>query len=458
MVSASELNIKGAEYFTRGDYEGAKLHYLASLLVDPNYDKAFANLGQISGERSQLKGALAYFRRAVSIDPKNWRHWDNLGNILMRLSDYKNAEDAFKVSIDLSPDSRGTYYNLALNSYRQNRATEAIEYANRSIALGNWGPQIASDVAHFHLHAGKDLSAALEKYETRWIDLVHLPAWDYHIPEWQGESLLGKNILLHGEQGFGDDLMGFRFHRNLVALGANVTIGASPPLISLFEAQGLRVLNSHALTAEQMREFHFHTPTFGCLRHLALQWSDITGEPYIKAPGAKKFEMNDGGLLKIGICWASGKRGGAIDWRRRHSDLTDWLQLAILPKVKLYSLQGDDTNDEIGELGVDGLICDLMPQVSCWADTADLISQLDLVISVDTAVAHLAGALGTPVWMLSQFSRCWRWQQATSSSGRPWYNSMKIILQSAPEDWADQLDYARNLLEGNSGAFELAAD
>jgi tetratricopeptide (TPR) repeat protein len=455
--TAESLNATGADFYLKGDVTAARFHYLAALKLDPNNVNALANLGQLCGESGNFHTAITYYRRALELDPKNAKHWNNLGNTFMRLNDFDNAREALTNALDYSIDNIDIYYNFALVAYRQGKFQESKDYLDRTIFLGNWSRGIQSDFAHINLALGENLTEALAKYEARWYTLPHLPAWDFHIPEWQGESLRDKRILLHGEQGFGDDIMCSRFVKNLTARGAEVHVACHKALVPLFVAQNWSTYNMMTLDRGIMGQFHFQTPMFSALRHLEYDWHDIKGEPYLRAP--KKFKPNlNTSLFKIGICWASGKRGDWNDWRRRYVPLKDWLTLACLPRVQLVSLQFGSEADEIDEIGADGLVLNLMNQVENWADTADLIMNLDLVISVDTAVAHLAGALGKPVWMLSQFSRCWRWKNIETESGAPWYDSMKVFKQRSPGDWAEQLDYCRSKLEIELDSLKLAAE
>ena len=128
------------------------------------------------------------------------------------------------------------------------------------------------------------------------------------------------------------------------------------------------------------------------------------------------------------------------DWRGRYSNLRDWLELATIPGVELISLQQGRDSEDIIACAAEGLIDDDAITIARdWLATAKIIADLDLVICVDTAVAHLAGALGTPVWMLAQYTNCWRWWDIENGTGRPWYKSMRILRQPKPGDWTTLL-------------------
>lgn len=443
MTSADSLNRQAAEFQFRGDEEAARLHYLAALSVDPWYVPAMANLATILSNRNQLAPAATLLRRIVTIFPNDGIQWSNLGNILTRLERYDEAQAALDRARAIIPDNVGLWHNLVLLSHRIGDQDAAMDYMNRIEALGGRSGATANDKAHILLAVG-DLEAALVEYEARWHTLMHLEPWDFYIPEWQGESLDGKRILFHAEQGFGDTIMTSRFTVELTELGAKVTLGLPGGLCRLFDHQmwtNVDTLDIAKMTESDAKRFDFHSPMYSAMKHLGITKDKIEPYPYLIAPEIVGPTVYRGGdVLNVGICWASGKRGTQMDWRRRVSSLKSWLRLANDPRVQLWSLVPEKfARDEIAELGAEAIINDLTSTFEDFADTAAFINQLDLVITVDTAIAHLAGAMGKQVWMLSQFTPCWRWWDLANGTGKPWYESMSIVRQIAPGDWDSQL-------------------
>lgn len=456
---AESLNKEAVAAQIQGDLASARKFYLTALEAEPDYLPALANLAAIASERNELGVGIVILKRLVQLVPQDGNQWNNLGNLLTRSERYDEADFAFARAAELCPDNTATWHNLGLLRLRQGRYFEAVVFFNRVQSLGHDSDQVHEDIAHAMLADGSDLPSALDVYEARWHRLVHLEPWDFYIKEWQGEDLAGKSILLHAEQGFGDTIMTARFVTNVRALGARVTLAVPPALVELFLAQdnGIDVINVHSLTEAEASHFDFHSPLYSTMRWLGVTRESISPAPYIKAPDLMVAPPIRG-AFNVGICWASGRRGTQLDWRRRHSPLSEWLKLAQLPNVHLWSLCIDhELQTEVEAIGAEMLVH--RPKFANFAETAAFIASLDLVISVDTAVAHLAAAMGKPTWMLSQFTPCWRWWDIhRGDTGRPWYQSMRILPQHRPGDWESQLYVChRDLSEGESRTKEMAA-
>lgn len=459
MTSADSLNRQGVEFQTRGDLEAARIHYLAALGVDRDFLPAMANLAVVLGHQNKLQAAVVYLKKVLVAAPYDGGQLNNLGNMLMRLERYEESRAVLELATAVMPDSPTTWYNLALLVLRSGNNAEAIEYFTKAEALGANGHQLEHDKAHALLAIGYDLKAALALYEARWESMVHLAAWDFHIPEWKGEDLKGKSILFHAEQGFGDTIMVARFAKDLATRSAQVGLCLPPDLCDLFREQdwdGVSVLDMWQLTPEVAQKFDYQSPMYSAMKWLGIEQKDIRPEPYLYPPATCGVKIPEDGF-KIGICWASGARGNEYDWRRRLAPLQYWLRLAELPNVRLFSLQKGPESGDIADLGAEALIQDDTVHLETWADTASYLDQLDLVISVDTAVVHLAGAMGKSTWMLSQYNHCWRWWNIYQESGKPWYESVSIIRQEKPGAWKEQLDAVYERLRMREGSSMLRA-
>jgi tetratricopeptide (TPR) repeat protein len=446
VLSAAELNNRGAEHSVRGENEGARLSYLAALNIDPNNTYALANLGNELSRENKLSVAETIYQKLVALDPLNGNHWNNLGNVLTRLDKFESAFAAFEKAKESISHSPGLWHNQGLLFYRKHDYKSALRCFEQCEALGGGSLSLQNDVAHALLALG-NLPSALENYEARWNSLPHLPAWDFHIPEWRGEDLAGKRLLLHVEQGYGDTIMTLRFISNLTALGADVVLAVPDDLARLCEAQDWTCTNLFELNESNTKQFDFHSPFYSAMRWLGIELNDIDPSPYISVPPISVPTFAKDKTFNVGICWASGRRGNTHDWRLRHAPLELWLPMMSSPDIQFWSLQKGPDASDIQTLGLEALIKDPTYAFDDWAATAAFISELDLVISVDTALVHLAGALGLPCWMLSQFSNCWRWWNIDEGSGRPWYDSVEIIRQNAPGDWKSQLEEAAESLK-----------
>lgn len=443
---ADSFNRLGAELWLRGDTLGAKGHYLASLHEDPNFIPALANMaGAVGDVREHLGASEVLWRRAIALVPDRADFLGNLGCVLYRLERYEEAREFTERACTLAPDDPNGWYNLALLCFRERKNQEALGALDKVESLGRSSLAITNDRAHAHLALGQDLPFALSLYESRWHTLVHLPPWDFYIPEWQGEDLRDKRILIHAEQGFGDTLMCARFIPQLITTGAHVTLAVHGPLVKLLWVQpwalGVDVVDIWNLPDNSRELFDFQSPLYSMMRWLGIQRSSISPRPYLSVPSSTT-DLNPS-RFNIGICWASGTRNAEIDWRKRHAPLPLWFDLTLIPGVELWSLQFDDARHEIESLGAEALIRTVLTPADDFLITAKFVMGLDLVIAVDTAIAHLAGALGKPVILLSQFSNCWRWWDIDQELGTPWYETMTIYRQPSPGDWKTPLARAK---------------
>lgn len=450
LPSTESLHQKGCELMLQGDSGGAKVHFLAVLLREPTYFPSLSNLGTILANENNLLAAKVYFERTLKIAPNDPSQWMNLGNVLMRLDQVERAEVMLRKSIELAPDSVPGWYNLALLLYRTRRFDEGLECIDRLEALGHSTHRVVEDRAHFLLGKG-DLKRGLELYENRWHQLLHLEPWDFRIPEWKGEDLYRSHIMVHHEQGFGDTLMVARFVRELTIKTHFVTFCVPPALVPLFEAQEwnrVRVISSDNMTRDLVEGVDFQSPLWSMVRHMNVVSTNISSRPFLKAPKITTPNTVDPRMINVGICWASGKRNTELDWRRRVSNLEDWLVLSeVSPHIQLHNLWKDgEAQFDIDRLDVSGLIRNCVDDLNNFADTAAFIEKLDFVITVDTAIVHLAGAMGKPTVMLSQNSPCWRWWDIENGTAKPWYETVEIVLQTNPPSWKEPLAMAQQKL------------
>jgi len=446
---ADELNVIGAKFHTeKGNIELARLHYLAALKHDPDHPGALQNLSAALITMDKLEAAASVARRATRAAPNNWFAWGNLAVALLGLRQYEAAIEIFDRVIDKMPKENmgAPMHNFGLAHHMLMNYDQAMKCYNRSLALIPDLTPAKSDRALCMLAQGRIIEG-LKEYEIRWNILAKSRVWEFGIPEWQGENLSGKRILLHHEQGLGDTLMLCRFIKQIKDLGANVTYagpGSFNRIITdSFDVKFLDWNDDEKIKAES---FDYHAPMLSLMRWLRLRVGDISSEPYLKArPWEIPLKLPS--EFKVGICWQSGDHGAHMEKRRRKVPMELLIPLSEIPGIKLVSLnklgdpkpgQTNATRDDIVDFGLEGIIFDCMSRVEDFADTAVLANQLDLIISVDSAVVHLAGAIGKPTVMLSPYTRCWRWWNANNEgnwSGEPWYRNMKIIPQSQDGSW-----------------------
>lgn len=454
-ILVDNLNARGLNAMSLGDYETAKDLFTQAYRASPINETTVSNLSDALFELKQRDVAVTLLKRQLATRPNDAFLLAKLGGLLLKLNHLQEAEDVLRKAIrldntELMQRRSGEIISCKIAALstltwvlqRQRKYKEALVCIQTIESETGRTRQTDGDKAMSLLALG-DLRAAFPLYEVR--DVVKLP---FNIPAWRGEDLAGKRILLYAEQGFGDMIMAARFAKNLVAKGAEVILGMPPALVRLFDFQRWSKITVVAGIDSQLAStLDYAVSMFSAIDYLKIEVSDIDSAPYLNAP-VQSFGITK--AFNVGICWASAKRtadvlGLTTDDFRRVTSLTDWISFAEIPHVKLWSLQKGENSKDAASVIADILI--ESPALVDFADTAALISNLDLVITVDSAAAHLAGALGKPVWMLAQYSNCWRWWDIENGTGRPWYSSMKIFRQPNPHDWNNVLKKCRMELE-----------
>ncbi len=395
------------------------------LRLDPDHANATLNLGVIRQSLGHLEEAETLYRRARALGADEPRVCNNLALALAELGRLEAAELVCRDALVANPD-----------------------YAEAAVNLG------MILLAQFRMEEGWPW------YEARWrvqplVSLRHLPAET----RWTGmEPIAGKTILLMGEQGFGDDLQFCRYAPRVAGLGARVVL-AVPATLS-------RLLGSLAGVAQVVSQedplpaFDLHCPLMSLPMAFATTEQTIPSQvPYLAAdpdeiaswhasiptPGTREDGTSG---LRIGLVWAGASRpqqphAAAID-RRRSMAMEQMAPLGELPGHVFVSLQLGPPAAEIDSASFP--LIDVASRLNDFADTAALVAALDLIITVDTAVAHLAGALGKPVWLLSRHDACWRWGRDRDDS--PWYPTMRLFRQTTPGDWAGVMERVAASLPG----------
>jgi len=327
----SQIHDRGVELIKQGDLNGAKLHFQAVLLSNPVYYPALANLAVILSDQNHLLAAKVLYQKIIKVVDQDPNQWSNFGNILFRLGEFKESEKALKRATELAPDNINGWYNFALLYHYSGRQKEAQAALDQVEALGHSTSRIKEDRAHFYLAEG-DLPFALEHYEERWNSLMHQEPWDFHLPEWKGEDLTDKTILIHHEQGFGDTIMTARFVSDFAQkYDCGVVFAVPSALVELFESQDWPGVEVVAIETLDKPKVDFHSPLWSMVRWRGINKADIRGEKYLKAPKIVTPSAINPQMVNVGICWASGKRNSPMDVRRRISPLKDWLCLSEHP-------------------------------------------------------------------------------------------------------------------------------
>jgi FkbM family methyltransferase len=439
--------IRGLELHRAEQLDQALKHYAKAAALDPGHAMAWNNMGVLLRKQGKRKPALACYRRAVALAEADASNHSNLGNVLRDLGRLEEAERHGARAVALAPDNAGTHHNHGLILQDLGRHTEAIAEFDIAIRIDPRNAGYRWDRALNLLMAG-DLARGFAEYEVRW-KLPHNPAPTIAPAEWTGESLEGKTILLWSEQGFGDTLQFIRYAPMVKARGATkVLLLAQPPLARLLS--GAPGVDQVVTEGAPRPQFDCHSPLLSLPRLFGTTIETIPAEcPYLKAPApAASLPRPPGARLMVGICWA-GKPTHKND-HNRSAGIEPFLALMDDPKIAFYSLQKGPRAADLVTSGAAALVEDLSPRIEDFADTARLMRQLDLVITVDTAVAHLAGALGIPVWVAIPATIDWRWMRERNDS--PWYPSMRLFRQERSGDWAAPFAEMKAALEGSRPA------
>lgn len=424
-----------------GDLAAAEDALQRAVAVAPEQADAHFNLGNVLRQRRPDSDYEAAYRRAIELQPDHASALNNLAVLLQQRGDFAAAEVAYRRAAGLDPANAGALVNLGGVLVSQGRIEEAEATYLRCLE-----PQPGNVEAHFGLASTLLLAG---RFAEGWAHYEYRPGRRpptslAHIPSWRGEPLEGRRLLVYGEQGLGDTIMFARFLTALKRLGATVALRCQPPLVRLLSkmscVDGVGTLDS--ATPSPIADYA--VPLMSLPYRLGLKLPQLATEvPYLDAvaalPPAWADRFPSGDLRpRVGVVWA-GNPAHANDANR---SIALELLRPILNRdsIAWYSLQkGIPTSD------LPAGVVDWMSDCADFEDTRVLVAQLDLVVTVDTAVAHLAGAMGKPVLLLAPQTLCWRWQIDGVES--PWYPATKVIRQRQVGSWGAEIEMAATLLD-----------
>jgi len=421
--------------------------YRAALSLNPASAEAYANLGLLLESCKNPVEAEQCHRTALSLMPESAEIHSNLANLLANLERPEEAEHAYRQAILLKPDSAVALSNLGVLLAYSYRDAEAEQCFRQALVIAP-GYQLAKFNLAMLLLAQGRLAEGWHYHEARYHP--DLPDPDTPMPtlpyaQWQGEPLEGKSLLVWPEQGYGDFIQFCRYLPLLKEQGAaHITLVCRPALVELMRTlDGVDLVIGSDETAGLSRAYDYWTLPMSLPLHCHTELATIpTRIPYLQAPvdrlaaWAPQLPSVDG-KLRIGVVWR-GNPLHANDAKRSLPGLTTLASLWAIEDIHYINLQVGKSADETDEAEhfLDHL-WDLSSQIGDFADTAAILQQLDLLITVDTAAAHLAGALGTRCWILLPAYRTdWRWMRTRSDS--PWYpDTMRLFRQEPQQTWND---------------------
>jgi tetratricopeptide (TPR) repeat protein len=437
----------------QGDLDGAVAAHRRAVAADPAYVGGHLNLAVALRKIGALDEALEVCRRALQLDPDHAPAHAELGIILDAKGDFDGAVAAHRRSVATDPTFARGHANLAVALRTIGALDEALATSHRAVALDPDDPMVRFNHAHALLMNGH-LTQGFEEF--RWGAKCRDWAEGYPTlaePEWQGESFVGRTLLLYAEAGLGDTLQFIRYLPMAAQRGGSIVLQVQAALVPLLRANCADPTVTVIALGDPRPRFDLQSPLMSLPRLFGTALDTIpAGISYLHPIPAKLAQwrsmLTDESKLKVGVVWA-GNPNHKGD-RLRSIAAETLLPQLVMPTIKLHSLQKTPRAADVTTLAklADDIV-DLGPALGDFSDTAAAVASLDLVITVDTSVAHLAGALGRPVWVLLPYALDWRWLRDREDT--PWYPSMRLFRQRTPLVWDDVITRAATELERLAG-------
>jgi len=438
---ADAHNNLGVLLVQQGDLQQATEHYRAALQIRPNNPRAHANLGVILHQLEQFDRAIAHYQSAIQLDPNLAAAHTNLGHALKESGQLDAAIHHYQIARQLMPTNPDAYRDLGDALQDQGQFRAALEIYDRAIALVPNHFEVNGSRIRALLISG-NLRDGFWEYD-RWRLANASQPRTFAQPEWDGSWLDGQSILLYAEagSGYGDSIQFIRYVSLVAAMGGSVVVECPSSLVRLF--QSMPSIHQVIAAGDPLPVFGVQASLLSLPRILGTTLDTIPAEiPYLTVNSSTDLSLlPTDSPLKVGIVW--GGNPEHVNDRDRSCPFVEFRQILMVPNVLFYSLQVGAHRSELCMEGL--LIQDMGDRLHDFADTAGVISQLDLVITTDTAVAHLAGALGKPVWILLSFAADWRWLINRTDS--PWYPTARLFRQPRRRDWTSVCQAVANALQ-----------
>jgi Tfp pilus assembly protein PilF len=444
---------RGAMLAALGRHEDAIESYRKALTIRPDFADAHCNLASALTQLRRYDEALASLDRALALRADYPDALYNRGNALKPLQRYEEALASYDRAIALQPNHADTHNNRGQVLRELERYDEALASYDRALALRPKHVMAHCNAAALRLLTG-DFERGWSHYEWRWLKKSVIPTKrNFSQPAWNGrDPIAGKTILIHSEQGLGDTIQFCRYVPLVAARGARIIFEVQKTLQTLMTSLGSG--GQIVPKGDPLPAFDLHCPLVGLPLAFGTRLETIPSTTgYLSAPAqhvtAWQSRLEGKPRPRIGLVW-SGNPGHERD-RERSIGLHEFLPLldALAAEATIVSLQKDVRAEDAAFLKARADILDSGDALENFSDTAALISQLNLVISVDTSVAHLAGALGKPVWILLTYFPDWRWLLGRDDS--PWYPTARLFRQDQSRTWGGVIARVRQALLAPNG-------
>ena len=415
------------------EYPRAIAAYREAVSGAPELFECWANLSLAYKSLGEFSHAEEAAQRAIALRPKDPGGHRALGSALWGAGDLTGAAGAFQQARTCAPDDWGNTLNLANTLKETGNVEEAIGLLRGVVLARRDWPEAHRDLAQALLLNG-ELEEGWRENVWRW-DTTGTKRRKLVEPEWSGEPIAGKTILLHAEQGFGDAIQFVRYAPLVAARKGRVVLECQGALKRLFKSViGVDKVVAHG---EALPPIDYHCPLLELPRIFKTSLATIPMEvPYVTAEGSRPA----GDKSRVGLVWT----GSARTMNNRFLEITDLDSLVNCPGIEWWSLQLNGSA-ALGNVEWGSRVQDVTGELMDFADTASLLMDLDLVVTVDTSVAHLAGALGRPAWVLLARGSDWHWLREREDS--PWYPTLRLFRQGEGGKWPEVMARVRTALQ-----------
>ena len=449
-------NTFGAVLRAMGKFEEAIVAYEQAVSLDAEYTQAYHNMGNVLLLQGRYAAAIEKYERVISLEPQCAEAYNSIAIALQYQGRYDAAVEKCNQALSLKPDCPEAHNTMASILTKTGHCVEAIETYRCALRL-------KPDYAEAHCNLGMTLLLT-GRFEEGWNEYgwrlrTEKAAYPHRhcVPCWDGSPFVGKRLLVHYEQGFGDNIQFIRYLPMVKRRGGTVICEMLPPLIDLLQGfPGIDELTPASAERTPATEFDLHVSLLELPRIFRTTLASIpAGVLYLYADPAKARYWRQrlaSRALKVGIVWA-GKPVHTED-KARSCHLRDFLPLSKIPGLALFGLQKGGAADQAKDLAGEMALTNLGGELNDFTDTAAVIENLDLIVSVDTAVLHLAGAMGRPAWAVLPFSPDWRWMLDRRDS--PWYPTMRLFRQRSYGGWEDVFQRVSQELEMLAGRQSLS--
>lgn len=447
--AAEAYNNLGNAYKAQGDLENAFRAYQDALCQKSQYPEAYFNLGTVCHEQGRYSDAVQWLQKALALKSDYAEAWLAQGTVFHKTNRLDKALLYYKKALDIDSSYKDALDNMGKLYEDMGRLDEAVAWYEKTLSLEPDRADTRFDRSLLLLLKG-NFTEGFEEYEWRFMKSDWAGTYPHRFSQhrWNGGPFSHKKLFVHAEQGLGDTIQFVRYLPFVKQLGGEVIFETKKPLLSLLQDfPGIDKMVVFSSTEKYTGDFDCYIPLLSLPRVFKTSLGTIPADvPYLFSNAQKTTHWRDRlhkEAFKVGLVWAGSPTNH--DDKNRSCDIVNFAPLLQIRGIRFYALQKGDAASRLNCLPEDIRPMDLGKEIKDFQDTAAIIQNLDLLISVDTAAAHLAGAMGKPVWTLLPFAPDWRWLMDRSNS--PWYPFMRLFRQTERRGWETVMAHIKTELE-----------